>query len=225
MSFVYFNSSAKEYFPLSNFNHAPVTINREKLDKSWIELNPQLESFFEEGEEMSFPSIEHLWHALKATDRDTFVEFSSNGRFGEHDVKAFALVFSETEAGQKKAWWMNKRNVGIIPKMASSEKRGFKLNINRKMRYERERPEPRLEKRIWLALLEHKYRQNHKHRDLLKKTRGKKLIEFARGAAREGAKEHWGGCFVDGKLHGDNVMGQYMEEVRDKLIEEDQDQE
>lgn len=174
---------------------------------------------------MSFPSIEHLWHALKATDRDTFVEFSSKGRFGEHDVKAFALVFSESEAGQKKAWWMNKRNVGIIPKMASSEKRGLKLNINRKMRYERERPEPRLEKRIWLALLGHKYRQNQKHRDLLKKTRGKKLIEFARGAAREGAKEHWGGCFVNGKLHGDNVMGQYMEEVRDKLIEEDKDQE
>lgn len=223
MSFVYFNSTAKEYYPLSNLNRAPVTINKETLDKSWIELNPQLESFFEEGEEMMFPSIEHLWHALKAADRDTFVEFSSKGRFGEHDAKAFALVFSETEAGKKKAWWMNKGNVGIIPKMASSEKRGFKLNIRHKMKYERERPEPQLEKRIWIALLGNKYRQNFKHREMLKKTRGKKLIEFACGAARKGANEHWGGCFVDGKLHGENVMGQYMEEIRDKLIEEEQE--
>lgn len=222
MTMIYFGSNTKELFPLSNFSHAPIKVSKETLDESWIELNPDLGSFFLENEEMTFPSIEHLWHAFKATDRETFLQFSSAGRFGKTDISGFQAVFPLCDAEQKRAFWMAKKNVGIVAKMAADKKRGKRhLGISGKMKYERERPEPKMERKIWLALLARKYQQNETHRDLLKKTRGKKLVEFARQAAQAKTTEHWGGCVVDGVLRGENVMGQYMEEIRDKLISEE----
>lgn len=217
-SLVLFNSSTALYFQLSNFNHANVTIKRGDLDSAWIELNPFLETFFvDENETIEFLSIEHLWHALKATDRLMFREFAIGGRFGGVDRENFAQVFSDDEADAKLKWWMKKQNVGIIPKMAANKSRGKKLGISTRMDYERERPAPDLEKRIWLALLRRKYNQNAEHRRLLLKTRNAKLIEFARGAARANSNEHWGGCLVDGRVVGENVMGGYLEEVRNEI--------
>lgn len=214
---VFFNSNSKDYHMLSNFSSAPITIAKAELDPSWAELNPSLASFFHE-ETLEFLSVEHLWHALKATDRETFLQFAVGGRFGSADVEAFAAVFCQEKAEQKQKWWMKKNNVGIIPKMAANFRRGTKLGIKKKMQYERERPSADVERRVWLALLERKYKQNGNHAAVLKKTCGRRLIEFARSAAITGSTEHWGGCIVDGKLRGENVMGQYMEETRNKLF-------
>ena len=85
------------------------------------------------------------------------------------------------------------------------------------MYYSCERLRPELERRIWLQLLDKKYTSNEANREALLATGDKKLIEFARSAAQEGAREHWGGCMKDGELRGDNVMGGYMEETRAAL--------
>lgn len=217
-SFVYFNSNAKEPLnKLSNLNAAPITIGESDLTSELLDVNPELKAWLSPGEEWSFASIEHLWHALKATDCDTFVEFTAAGRFGKCEAAFFDQLFPG-KGEQKRAFWMRKQNVGIVPKLASNPKNAKKLGLSGKMKYEREYNEDRVQKAVWRKLLTKKYASNSAHRKALMDTRAKKLIELARGAAREGSNEFWGGYMRDGvTLLGLNFMGDALQSVRDSL--------
>ena len=218
---VYFNSNAREPFHmLSNLSAAEVKLSKLDVTPELLEVNPSLLAWLGE-ETFCFPSIEHVWHALKATSKEVFDKFHDAGELAQFTTEAFALFFPKDDQAEKKLnYWSRKNNVGIIPKLASNEKYGKRLGIAKSMNYKRERLEPRLERAGWKTLLHKKYAGNKTHAFCLKTTRNAKLVEFARSAARAGAQEHWGGYINNGVLSGDNVMGLYLEEVRGELPRE-----
>jgi predicted NAD-dependent protein-ADP-ribosyltransferase YbiA (DUF1768 family) len=216
-SFLYFNSNAKKPMnELSNLNAAEITIGADDLTSELLDVNPELKNWLLPGQEWIFASIEHLWHALKAVDRETFMEFTNLGRFGKLDAAFFEQLYPG-KGEQKRSFWAKKQNVGIVPKLASNPKHAKKLGLNGKMKYEREFNEDRVQKAVWHKLLTKKYASNSAHRRVLMETRARKLIELARGAAKEGSTEFWGGYMRDGKLLGRNFMGDALERVRDSL--------
>ncbi len=217
MSFVYFNSAAAPPLNLlSNLNHAPVQLTRNTLTPALLAVNEKLAEWLGADETWHFETIEHLWHALKATDRATFMQFTTGGRFGRFDAEAFELFFPGNGEA-KYAYWSKKRNSGIIPKLASNGKKyGAKLGIGKSMRYARERNEDGVQRAVWKDLLSRKYIANRAHRDALLATGKQTLIEFARSSTSE-RPDYWGGCMRDGALVGTNFMGQMMEAVRESL--------
>lgn len=217
---VYFSSASSAPFHLlSNFNEAPIRIMRNDIDGALLEACPELSKFIG-AEGVVFRSSEHAWQALKTTDPTTFA------RFVEGDLASFGEqifdVFFPGEGAKKLEHWSKKKNVGIVPKMAANKKYAKRLRFKFKhsMDYSREKLRPDLERRVWNKLLRLKFQQNEPHRRALLSTGMRKLVEFDRGAARNKGT-HWGGLVdPDGNLHGENVMGRYLEEVRAELATE-----
>lgn len=213
---VYFSSSASEPLNLlSNFSEAPLRLTRDDIDGALLDACPQLAQFVG-TDRVVFRSSEHAWQALKATERTTF------WRFVDGDFAMFSApimdVFFPGQGAKKFAYWAKKRNVGIVPKLAANRKHAKRLNLRFKgaLDYSRETLRPELERRVWRTLLRLKFRQNERHRRALLGTGKRRLVEFDRGAKR--TPTHWGGLVdEEGKLHGENVMGQYLEAVRDEL--------
>lgn len=207
---IYFYSQAQEpYNQLSNLHFSPFSFDKTKITESMRNVNPRIDEFIGDSK-FDIPSIEHLWHALKAKDQETFLRFIMGDLATD-----FSAVFGKDKAEQKRKYWMKKNNIGIVPKMASNKKLQTKLKLKGRMMYERELLDPARERSVWNDLHVLKYLNNSKARNTLLSTKGKRLVEFARGARLR--SEHWGGL-VDEKTNtviGDNVMGQYMEQIRD----------
>lgn len=216
---VYFSSNSTEpACLLSNFSEAPLRVTRDDIDGPLLEACPQLAQFVG-AEGVEFRSSEHAWQALKATERTAF------RRFVDGDLAMFSKpifeVFFPGSGAKKLAYWAKKRNVGIVPKMASNKKYAKRLNFRSEgaMDYSRETLRPALERGVWRTLLRLKFKQNERHRRALLGTGKRRLVEFDRGAKR--TPTHWGGLIDDdGNLHGGNVMGRYMEEVRTEFERE-----
>ena len=99
--FLYFNSaSAGDTHLLSNLNFAPVTVTKADVTTDWLVVNPDVASFIGDRT-LTAPTIEHVWHSLKATDESTFLEFYDDGRFAEFDVPAFRQFFPNGDEAQK----------------------------------------------------------------------------------------------------------------------------
>jgi predicted NAD-dependent protein-ADP-ribosyltransferase YbiA (DUF1768 family) len=219
MNYVYFNSGAAVPLnKLSNLNRAPVVLTAETITPALLAVNAKLSEWVRVGEPLHFGTIEHLWHALKALDRDTFIAFTESGRFGRFDATVFAEFFPGNGVA-KHAYWAKKQNSGIIPKLASNRKYGVRLGVGKSLKYERERNQDNVQRAVWRDLLTRKYVANKLHRDTLLSTGDKTLVEFEKGSTLA-RPSFWGGCVRDGTVVGENFMGQMLQEVRSKLKEQ-----
>jgi hypothetical protein len=107
---------------------------------------------------------------------------------------------------QKQAHWAKKSMLGIVAKLCIGH--AGKAGL----------PPPAFLDRpleAFVGILREKYRSNPELGAALLATRGRYLLEFSRFGARGWpptetnwrAVEYWGGCLVDGRVHGHNLMG------------------
>lgn len=229
--FVYFGSAAERPLRvLSNLAAAPVTL--QGPCEALYAVQPLLADWLDDMGALTFASIEHVWQALKASDRETFLRFSTTGDLGGWSADVFlktTVVGKRAKAAKKLGraltaddlaalaeaamdHWKRDALVGIVAKLASNRKYGAALGLANCMVYDREFLAAETERQAWLALLRLKYTANAVPRAVLRDTGARPLVEFDKGATRRHA--HWGGVMVEGRLVGDNVMGKYLEEVR-----------
>ena len=75
---------------------------------------------------------------------------------------------------------------------------------------------------VFKEILKSKYELNPGLKQVLLVTHPKTLIEFVRSAKRmeekEGRVERWGGLVENGRLYGENWMGNLHTELRDELL-------
>lgn len=188
--YIYFGSGMKEpYNMLSNFHYCIV----------------------EGPDGRTYPSIEHAYQSNYILEKDMF---ASGGILSEYST-GFPLVFEE-KVDKKLQYWSRKNNIGILAKMAVSNKKIMsKLKLNRVSTFESSWE-------IWRELLLSKFRQP-KFKEILLSTGDAHLIEFNRGAMREemnGKSPKWTGMIKDGRLYGQNLMGQYLMRIRLELRSE-----
>ena len=109
-------------------------------------------------------------------------------------------------------YWSKKKNIGIIAKMATNEKIGKKLGLIRDENFHSTDV-------LWIKILEKKYLIKY-FGDILKSTDDIYLLEFDRGAKHrfKTSNSVWGGLICDNILYGNNQMGKYLMEVRDKIL-------
>jgi predicted NAD-dependent protein-ADP-ribosyltransferase YbiA (DUF1768 family) len=229
---VMFGSNAYgDMHKLSNFYATDLLLRPADLTPELLSVCPNLKDWVPAGG-LFFPTSEHLWQALKATDKQTFLRFTSAGDLGLWKVSIFANTVAPSKLAKEKKndmaelarvalkgmlHWQKKHNLGIQAKLAANKKYAKKLNLDKgRMNFEREHLAPATERSVWLTILKLKFAQNAELREILSATRGKRLVETpGRGKAE---KAHWSGRVKDGKLIGDNVMGLYMEAVRESLF-------
>jgi predicted NAD-dependent protein-ADP-ribosyltransferase YbiA (DUF1768 family) len=177
-----------------------------------------------------FRTIEHAWQSLKATDRKTFLRFTSTGDFSNFEPGFFAKTISPakskknnvdlyTQAIKDFKTWAVDCLPGIMPKLASNPVYAKNLDLEGHMNYAREFLSPEEEQSIWLFLLKLKYTQNPEAKRILLATGNKLLVEFDKGAANPKRKSppHWGGLVTNGgkgPLVGKNKMGTFLCQVR-----------
>ncbi len=221
-AYVYFSSGASALRALSNFHECVITLMRAQVPAVFELVCPLVRSYFpDKGAPLVFASSEHLWQALKALDRATFLRFTADGDLGSLTSTFFQRVFPRLGAEQlqtKVRYWAQRQCVGIVPKMAANEDHAKKLGLVDHMDFGREHLEPLVERTCWLAILKLKFNQNPALRAVLLSTRGKLLVEYSRFASPD-HHEHWA-AKVDpatATLWGDNAMGKYVTATRESL--------
>lgn len=242
---LFFGSNSPPYQSFSNFYYTSIEVTRATLGEDGVAallaVCPSLCNWLDHPDEHHvFPSSEHVWQSLKATDSSTRYQFTTQGYLGQWNINHFLDTGAEQKALAKQhkaarlgksyagtalseataslAYWQNKHMIGIVAKMAANPKHAEALEVVDGMDYGRETLAPEVERAAWLAILHLKFTQNATlHADLLA-TGASQLVEFDRkAAAKQGS--HWGGCYrkSDGVLCGENAMGQYLMAVRDML--------
>jgi predicted NAD-dependent protein-ADP-ribosyltransferase YbiA (DUF1768 family) len=229
---VMFGSNAYgDMHKLSNFYASELVLRPADLTPELLSLCPNLKDWVPAGG-LFFPTSEHLWQALKATNRATFLRFTSAGDLGLWKVSIFANTVAPSKVEKEKKndmselarvatksmiHWQKKHNLGVQAKLAANKKYAKKLNLDKgRMNFEREHLAPATERSVWLTILKLKFAQNAELRAILSATRGTRLVETSgRGKAE---KAHWSGRVKDGKLIGDNAMGHYLEALRESLF-------
>jgi len=220
MAYINFYSGAKApYYKLSNLFHAPVKITSSADLPTYWQHSAPLRSLLASGGDgpLYFASIEQVWHAFKALDRQTFLRFTNTGDLGQLDPN----VFTDTKTNM--VHWKKKNMIGIAAKLASNPTHGAALGLGpNKMDYGRENLGLAMEQTIWLELLMLKFRQNPLLAQILLATGSTQLIELDRGAQRRAvnghAPVHWGGYKDDnGVLWGDNAISGYLISTRTAL--------
>jgi predicted NAD-dependent protein-ADP-ribosyltransferase YbiA (DUF1768 family) len=235
--YVYFKSNGKApLHQLSNFFYAPFVLKRSDVTMDMRAVCPGIVEWVPCGEEgLRFPTSEHLWQSLKATEKATFLRFTSDGDLGRWnpDVFANSVAWKKDPAkrarlvAEKLATWKAKNNLGVQAKLAANADYAKRLGLDGgKMNFDREHLAPVIERAVWLVILRLKFRQNEGLLRVLLATRGKHLIERSISAIRlrrEGKPlPHWEGM-VDPDhaglvIVGDNAMGNYLMAVRDSLV-------
>jgi len=233
--YLYYWSGAKDpYYRFSNFFESKITFTSQDAPDAMRRLCPDLDAWLG-NEGMEFASSEHLWQALKARDRETFVAFTSRGRFSDMPNFFAWVSVSPAEAATKCAHWGPKNMIGIVPKMAVNRKHAPYLDLiypealhkprmtdeDYRLNYIDEGKLPAADEReIWLAILRAKFSQNQALKTLLLNTRGQLLIEFDRNAKARPAKTHWGGQWLEdqSRVVGANAMGEYLMAIRQELF-------
>lgn len=171
---------------------------------------------------------DHFWNSSEAAyacwlrvDKLDWHRFAVGGDLS--DLKTgIALLFPENVVAKKikhygsKCSGMKPEMIGIIPKLATKQKYAKKIGLRLTPRDEA-KCEEKLLFDIFVEILIEKYTHNPGFRDVLLSTRGKKLIEFDRGAVRETAKGRpplWTGQIKEGVMYGRNLQGDIQEHVR-----------
>lgn len=221
MIIINFNSNAKKpYHIFSNFYECKIVIDINKIPDFIHEVCIFLKNI-KNDKKITFNSTEHLWQSLKSNDIKTFLSFTTEGILGKLNINTFKLFYKKNEEAEKKyKWWSKKKMIGIISKMALSEKNTEKigLSINRKNNKLKEN-----EKKIWLWILKQKYEQNLDLKKILIKSYDFYLLEFDKNAKRldkNGKSSYWGGYYDNDikKIIGCNKMGEYLMIIREEII-------
>ena len=178
--FLGFNSNSKApYHELSNFN----------LIEGGLEF-----------EGIVYPSVEHAYQAQKVRDEKMRRRFSVDGIYGT--TEAFSLFYGK-DSSKKHDYWMKKKNIGILAKLAINRMDKFSLRmIDRK--------------KTMIAILMVKYSKPH-YKEILLSTGGKTLYE----CATRGKPSEWTARLKDGHLEGGNYLGECMMIVRDAIMREE----
>jgi hypothetical protein len=228
---------------LSNLYAAPVTLCA-PLDPALLLLSPKLRDWCSSSSSSSFPSIEQLWHALKAKDKETFLRFTTAGDLGAWSPDFFAAttaakkeaklakslgLASKTQLSPEQRrqlafkcmnYWKKFNLIGIVAKLAANPEYGPSLRLGEeKMDYRRETLPADLEQSVWMVLLRLKYTQNPGVHEKLQGTGAAVLYELDRHSSLQ-RPSHWGGKLdvSTGQIIGENVMGVYLSRVREELV-------
>lgn len=239
LSVIEFHSSkAAPVYIFSNFHRAPILFTADMVPAAMQRKWPKLVSWLNKTP-AHFPSSEHLWHALKALDYNTFRAFTSTGilaRYPNPSLLDSALVRAGVKAG---AFWQKKDMIGIVPKMVVNPKSGIAAILNLNLRFLETTPDlllsPAIEKIVWLTILRQKYEQNPAFKRVLVCTGNTYLLEYAKGARRAYIQrkelDQWGGLItreprlMPGSperivLYGENKMGRYLMALRTQFNQE-----
>ena len=164
-----------------------------------------------------YPSSEHAMCALRGPPEFRYLLKIGGALDGDQKrFEAFVQARCPEKSNHKTfaiKWKSWKGYPGIIAKMimgAGKEAQRRRLYLGIAIDGVRIFP-----KEEWIDLLRDKFTKNQAHRDVLMQTEGKTLVEFDRLATKRGSK--WGGCIKDGELYGQNLMGEYIMEVRNLL--------
>ena len=111
--------------------------------------------------------------------------------------------------------------IGIIPKMLSNGNMKYYKSINFEGQnlpapYEKHDLGDMSEDEFWMMILSQKFKDGEA-KEFLMNTGSKTLVEFDKGARKNGS--FWGGVYdkVTNLVHGYNYMGQMIMKVRDKM--------
>lgn len=162
-----------------------------------------------------YPSTEHAHQAQKYIESDQ-IRFSVDGDLGK--VSGFYLVFNSDEVENKISYWMQKKQIGVIAKMATEKTRERNLGLTRKS-------DTTNEFDFWMDILRQKYGaiENKKIGKYLANTGDTYLLEFSRTAkyqSEKGSPPYWAGMVVENVLYGENRMGKYLMIVRNELFKQ-----
>ena len=158
---------------------------------------------------LTYISSEHAFQAQKYI-KEQRIRFSIDGDLGNVET-GFKLVFGD-KFDEKKKFWMQKENVGIIAKMATNIKIGKKLGLIRDKNFVST-------DKLWIEILNKKF-SILEFSNILKSTENKYLLEFDRGAKRSCEKNlipKWSGIIHEDILYGNNLMGKYLMVIRSTL--------
>jgi predicted NAD-dependent protein-ADP-ribosyltransferase YbiA (DUF1768 family) len=175
------------------------------------QANPMLTTWANKPERRRFPTVEHAWTALRAQNEASYIMFIVGSPLAEVSYKVLELIYAHDKAERKAEQWSASNHVGHMAKLAGNPH--FQNVLGLAMT--NARVDCVLERAIWLQLLRLKFEQNPDHLEMLQRTHSARLIELDRGAEKHGS--HWGGLVRGDVLHGENVMGNYLEEVRAML--------
>lgn len=153
---------------------------------------------------LRFPSTEHAYQSRKFLEKK---RFSVDGDIGKES--GFSLFYPKKDVESKRSYWMKKGNIGILAKLASSNTHSQKLKLTKDPTFDLFNMKP-----FWMKILKAKYKIQP-FRDLLLDTKKQYLLEFSRSAKKENS--FWAGLIDNGVLFGQNIMGQYLMEIRDIL--------
>lgn len=174
-----------------------------------------LSNFYEaeiELDGVTYPSAEHAFQATRVPQAARAALFGSRSPIGKLDANAFTHVGVRKPEKIRSSvqYWSRKSMVGILAKMkvkrlaAPAARTGAQVEDDFK--------------RILLA----KYRAHPDLRRALLRTGDAYLLEFDRGALRDGAApSRWGGAVRDGAVVGHNQMGALLMWTRNELQRED----
>lgn len=211
------------YNTLSNFHRVgagvTLTYTQAQATPALLRACPRLLEFMG-GQDAKYPSSEHAWQSLKADDRASFARFQTGGDLTDWSPNGFMpfVSFDAAKAMKKFKHWAEKNNIGVLAKFASNPK--YAVNLDIALGYTRERLSADDERAVWRVILDAKFSQNADCRRVLLDTGTRYLLEFVSGANRDFAKgivTHWGGLINNGRLVGENVMGNYLMEARARL--------
>lgn len=220
-----FSSGAKPPFnKLSNFNEAHIVITKNTPELKFFPK--KIFEFMEPNKNYKFLSSEHLYQSMYSTNKEEFLNFTENGKWGKLNwrnylhaelknfdpkttpaknktVKGKIKTFREY-AEDKVDFWSTKNNVGIIAKKAKNTH--LKTSVLQIPSYDT----------LWMAVLYLKYSQNPEHKQILKDTGTTFLYEFDKGAKSDTI---YGAKISENKLIGQNKMGQYHMNLRELLFD------
>jgi len=150
--------------------------------------------------DITYASTEHAFQAQKYIKDDRW-RFGLDGDLGSWE--GFGLVSKKSSD-----YWKKKDNIGIIAKMATNKIKGKKLGLTRIFEFQST-------DELWESILVKKF-SIQEFGNVLRSTEDMYLLEFDRGAKRNGSK--WGGLIEAETLYGENNMGKYLMKVREFIL-------
>lgn len=170
-----------------------------------------------------WPSSEHAYQAAYRCEKECWARFAVGGDLATLEA-GLPLVFRADEVARKLRFWgaksTRKAMVGIVAKMAVRPESAARIGLKLRKWSDDIRDLAEI-RALFTEILLAKYRANPLAARKLVATGTATLVEFDRGAGRKtaaGKPPLWTGLVKEGKLQGQNLMGELMMEVRAVLL-------
>lgn len=160
----------------------------------------------------SFASSEHAYQALKLHDEDRRQLAVGGGSFGTFEDFDGCLDGGKKQHLRVSDLWRKRKMVGVIAKMAVSNKqRAKKLGLRLRTDFVGS-----ADYETWAPILRVKFASNPKMAAALLRTGDERLVEFDRHGNKR--TSFWGFLVQpDGSIKGENRMGQFLMRIRSEL--------